>query len=71
LHHVVARKDVVRIELTASPEVANFVQNQRRASIAALESETDKTIVVSADKNHIGQEWDMTCYDQRGGVVKF
>ncbi len=71
LNHVVARKDVMRIELTVSPEVADFVQNQRRASIAALESEMDKTIVVSADKNRIGQDWEMICYNQRGSVVKF
>jgi Ribonuclease G/E len=57
--------------LTVSPEVAGFLQNQKRSAIARLESEADKRIVINSDHNRVGESYEMACYDERGSSVKF
>ena len=66
-----ARKGIKQIELSVSPEVAGFLQNRKRALISRLEGDAEKTVVINADANRIGENYDMVCYNERGSVVKF
>jgi ribonuclease E len=66
-----ARKDIKRIELFISPTVAEFMQNQKRATIARLEDEAEKSIIITADQNCIGANYNIMCYNERGSSVKF
>jgi len=65
------KKNIKEIVLTVSPEVAGFLQNQKRSVIAGLELEADKRIVINSDPNRVGESYEMTCYDERGSIVKF
>ena len=60
-----------RIELSVSPEVAGFLQNEKRTTIASLEAESDKRITINSDANRTGETCEMVCYNERGSVVKF
>jgi len=66
-----ARDDIKRIELSVSPEVEGFLQNQKRAVIMQLEAECDKQVIINADPNCVGGSYDITCYNERGSAVKF
>lgn len=70
LQSTVVRKEIQRIELQVSPEVADFLQNQRRAALVRLESEYEKAIAVHADPKVNGQNRRIVCYDARGSEVK-
>jgi len=66
-----ARKDIKRIDVFASLEVAEFLQNQRRGVIAGIESDEEKQIIIKADESCFGGESRIVCYDERESVVKF
>ena len=65
-----AHENIKKIEIVAEPDFACYIQNQKRAAIARLESETGRQILINADKNRSGSNFDAVCYDERGGVVK-
>jgi ribonuclease E len=71
LNLAAARKEIKQIELTVSPEVASFLQNRKRALIARLENEAEKTITIHSDQNRVGESHEIVCYDERGSIVKF
>ena len=71
LNLAAARKEIKQIELSVSPEVAGFLQNRKRTLISRLEGESEKTVVINADSNRIGENYDIICYNERGSVVKF
>ncbi len=66
-----ARDDIRRIELSVSPEVGGFLQNQKRAVITQLEAERDKQVIINADPNCAGGTYNILCYNKRGSAVKF
>ena len=66
-----ARKEIKQIELSVSPEVAGFLQNRKRSLIARLEAEAEKTVIISADANRIGESYEIVCTNERGSIVKF
>lgn len=66
-----ARDDIRRIELSVSPEVGGFLQNQKRAVITQLEAESDKQVIINADPNCAGGTYNILCYNKRGSAVKF
>ena len=70
LQTATARKEIRRIELRVSPEVADFLQNQKRSTLGRLESEFEKEIVIHADWKVNGQNRKMTCFNARGAEVK-
>ena len=51
--------------------VAGFLQNEKRATIAELEADSQKQITINADANRVGETYEMVCYNERGSVVKF
>jgi ribonuclease E len=67
----VADKNTKRIELSVSPEVEGFLQNEKRTTIASLEADSEKRITINVDANRTGEICEMVCYDERGSVVKF
>ncbi|MCK5565842.1 MAG: Rne/Rng family ribonuclease [Planctomycetes bacterium] len=66
-----ARKDIEKIELGVSGEVASYLQNQKREAIAKLEGDSDKQVVINADPKCQGQSHNIVCYNSRGSKVKF
>jgi ribonuclease E len=65
-----SKEQVKRIELFVSPEVADYLQNIRRASIAQIEQLNDKRVIIHSASNYAGEKHEMVCYNQRGTVIK-
>ena len=64
------KKQIKRIELSVSPEVADYLQNEKRTVIAHIEQESDKRIIVHSVPNYSGEKHNLVCYNERGSVVK-
>lgn len=65
-----SKKQIKRIELSVSPEVADYLQNDKRAAIAQIEQLSDKRVVIHSVPDYAGQEHEIVCYSARGTVVK-
>jgi len=66
-----ASKDrIKRIELFVSPEVADYLQNEKRAAITQVEQLSDKRVIIHSSPNYTGEKHNLVCYNQRGSVVK-
>jgi ribonuclease E len=63
-------KKIKRIELSVSPEVADYLQNQKRAVILEIEQTTEKRINIHSVADYIGEKHDLTCYNERNTAVK-
>jgi ribonuclease E len=61
---------VETVELRVAPSVAFQLQNRKRASIHALEQETNCKVVIRADDNFGLDQYVFECLDRRGGTVK-
>ncbi|MHC4570523.1 MAG: Rne/Rng family ribonuclease [Planctomycetota bacterium] len=66
----VSKKQIKRIELSVSPEVANYLQNEKRAAIVQIEQLSDKRVIIHSEPNLVGEKHQLTCYNERGSVVK-
>ena len=66
-----ASKDQIkRIELFVSPEVADYLQNVKRAAITQIEQTSDKRVIIHSSPNYTGEKHELVCYNVRGSVVK-
>ena len=65
-----SRDQVKRIELYVSPEVADFLQNVKRASITQIEQISGKRIVIHSAPDHAGERHEIVGYNQAGNIVK-
>jgi len=65
-----AKADAKRIELFVSPEVADYLQNEKRTVIAHIEQTNDKRIVIHSSPKHSGEKHELICYDDRANIVK-
>jgi len=65
-----SKEQIKRIELFVSPEVADFLQNTKRAAITQVEQLNDKRVIIHSASNYAGEKHDLVCYNQRGSVVK-
>jgi ribonuclease E len=70
LHLSASKEHIKRIELFVSPEVADYLQNTKRAAITQVEQLNDKQVIIHAASNYAGEKHDLVCYNQRGSVVK-
>lgn len=70
LQTAAARQEIAKIELRIPPEVADFLQNQKRTTLIRLETEYQKEIAIHADWKIDGQTRKILCYDSRGTEVK-
>ncbi|MFH1719320.1 MAG: Rne/Rng family ribonuclease [Planctomycetota bacterium] len=66
----VSREQIKRIELFVSPEVADYLQNAKRAALAQIEQHSDKRVVIHSASDYSGEKNDLVCYNERGSVVK-
>lgn len=65
------KKEIHRIELRTSSEVAGFLLNQRRSALAQIELEYEKEIHIHTDVLGPTSPPKIVCYDERGSVVRF
>jgi len=65
-----AKSQIKRIELFVSPEVAGYLQNEKRATIAQIEQLNDKRVIIHSEPNYVGEKHLLTCYNEHGRVVK-
>ena len=70
LNLAASEEQIKRIELSVSPQVADYLQNEKRAVIAQIEQFSDKTVAVHSDPAYTGEKHHMVCYNDRGSVVK-
>ena len=71
LKSAVKRQEVRRVELTVLPEVAEYLQNQKRATLSRLETEHEKQIFIRASYMQNGHTRSLICFDERGSEVRF
>ena len=65
-----SKNQIKRIELSVSPEVASYLQNEKRAAIVQIEQLSDKRVIIHSEPNLVGEKHQLTCYNERGSVVK-
>jgi len=70
LHLATAKKDIKRIEMNVSPELADYLLNKKRAVISQLEMKSEKEVTISSEPKFISSQSLLTCYNSRGSVVK-
>ncbi len=69
--HLSASKDQIkRIELFVAPEVADYLQNIKRAAIVQIEQYSGKRIVIHSAPEYAGEKHELVCYNDRSSVVK-
>jgi ribonuclease E len=64
-----SKKQVKRIELFVSPEVADYLQNEKRSVVAQMELESEKRVKIRSDRSLAGEKHKLVCYNERGSVV--
>jgi ribonuclease E len=62
-------KRVSRIDLAVCPEVGFYLQNKKRATLAALEQHWGKRIMIKTDPNLGMDAMNLELYDSRDGLV--
>ena len=65
-----SKEKIKRIELFVSPEVGGYLQNVKRATIAQIEQENDKDVIIHSTASYSGEKHELLCYNERGSVVK-
>ncbi len=66
-----ASKDQIkRIELFVSPEVSDYLQNIKRTSIAQIEQNSGKKVIIHSTPDYSGEKHEIICYNDRGSVIK-
>ncbi len=60
---------IARIDLAINPDVAFYLQNKKRAALAALENQTGKRIVIRSDGSLGLDASSLVLYDARDGMV--
>ncbi len=70
LNLAASKKPIERIELFVAPEVADYLQNEKRGAIANLEQFNSKRVVIHSSPDYIGEKHSLICYNDRGVAVK-
>ena len=69
LKRATSNEDVSKVSLGVTPAVAHHLSNYQRRQISEIESETGKTIIVSARPDLAGDEIEVKCTNSRGSDV--
>ena len=64
------KEQIKRIELFVSPEVADYLQNEKRTAVAQIEQLSDKRVIIHSEPNYTGEKYNLVCYNERDSVVK-
>jgi ribonuclease E len=70
LNLAASKKQITRIEVLVSQDVAEFLQNQKRSVIAQIEQASGKRIIIHAESSYTGDKHEFICQNERGSVVK-
>jgi ribonuclease E len=65
-----SKEQIKRIELSVSPEVSGYLQNVKRTSIAQIEQNSGKRVIIHSAADFSGEKHELVCYNERGSVVK-
>jgi ribonuclease E len=65
-----SKKQIKRIELSVSPEVADYLHNEKRTTIAEIEQLSGKRVVIHSVPDYSGEKYDLVCYNERDSMVK-
>jgi ribonuclease E len=65
-----AKKQIKRIELSVSPQVAAYLQNEKRAAVVQIEQLNDKRVVIHSVPEYTGEKYELLCYNERGSMLK-
>jgi len=65
-----SREEIKRIELLVSPEVADYLQNEKRGAVTQIEQVSDKRVIIHSVPDYAGEKHNLLCYNAQGGVVK-
>jgi ribonuclease E len=61
--------DVTEINITCPPQVAHYLANYQRRDVIQLEEQTQKTIIITADREMTGDDVRIDCVNARGSKV--
>lgn len=70
LNLTVSKDHIRRIELTVSQEVGDYLQNEKRATIAQIEQLSEKRIIIHSSPDYSGEQRTLLCLNERGSEVK-
>ena len=70
LNLATSKEQIKRIELFVSPEVAGYLQNEKRVTISQIEQLSNKRVVIHSSTEHTGEKYTLICYDERSNVIK-
>ena len=65
-----SKEQIKRVELFVSPDVADYLQNLKRASITHIEHNSGKRVIIHSVSDYTGEKHDLVCYNDRGSIVK-
>jgi ribonuclease E len=65
-----SKEQIKRIELFVSPEVADYLQNAKRAVVTQIEQLREKKVTIHAAPDYTGEKHELVCYNERGSVMK-
>ncbi|MGA2171431.1 MAG: Rne/Rng family ribonuclease [Sedimentisphaerales bacterium] len=70
LNLAASKEQIKRVELFVSSEVADYLQNAKRAAIAQIEQTNNKHVTIHSSPDYTGEKYEIICYNERGVVVK-
>jgi ribonuclease E len=70
LNLAASKEQIKKIELFVSPEVADYLQNTKRAAIAQIEQVNSNRVTIHSSAEYSGERYEIVCYDERGIAVK-
>ena len=65
-----SKEQIKKIELFVSPDVADYLQNAKRATIVQIEQNSDKKVIIHSAHDYSGERHEIVCYNERGSVIK-
>ena len=69
LTYVSQQHAVARIELAVDPDIAEYLQNQKRRELAAVEEQASTAVTIEGKRTKSPESVEMTCYDNSGRVI--
>jgi Ribonuclease G/E len=70
LNLAASKEQIKKVELLVSSEVADYLQNIKRAAIAQIEQVNNKRVIIHSSPDYAGERYEIVCYNDRGVAVK-
>jgi ribonuclease E len=70
LNLAASKKQIKRIELSVSPEVADYLQNEKRSMIMQIEQLNNQRVIIHAVADYTSEKHNLICYNERGSIIK-